>query len=490
MNAGGDKRDLRVVIMGAGMAGILAGIRFREAGYENLTIYEKADRIGGTWRENRYPGLTCDIPSHAYTYSFAPNPDWTRQFPAGPEIFDYFAGVVDSYGLDEAIRYGEEIEACVREGGAWRLTAKSGLTDTADVVVAATGFLHHPKYPDIVGLESFAGARFHSARWDQDVPLDDRRVGVIGNGSTGVQIVSALAGRAAALTHFQRTPQWIMPAVNTLFTEEERAAFRVDPALMRELHHGEAAQGRLRFFSRAITDASSPEMAMVEQVALANLENSVADPVLREKLRPAYRAACKRMIMSPDYYQKVQTPGVEVVREAIAAVEPEGVRTRDGRLHPLDVLVLATGFKADHFMRPMKVIGRGGADLETLWLRRPSAYLALSVPDFPNLFLVNGPSAPFGNYSSIGVAEEQVDYILKLLDMTWSAGAREVSVRREVMADYDAQVKEAAKGTIFASGCSSWYLDADGVPSIWPWTYDHFKARMARPDVTQFELAA
>jgi cation diffusion facilitator CzcD-associated flavoprotein CzcO len=229
---------------------------------------------------------------------------------------------------------------------------------------------------------------------------------------------------------------------------------------------------------------------MVEQVALANLENSVADPVLREKLRPNYRAACKRLILSPDYYEKVQQPGVEVVREDIAAVEPEGVRTRDGRLHPLDVLVLATGFKTDQFMRPMTVTGRGGVSLDTLWARRPSAYLALSIPDFPNLFLVNGPSAPFGNYSSIGVAEQQVDYILKLLDLARSEGAREVSVKAEAMAAYDAQVREAAKGTIFASGCSSWYLDADGVPSIWPWTYDHFTERMAAPDVESFELVA
>ena len=476
--------------MGAGMAGILAGVRFKQAGYRTLTIYEKSDRIGGTWRENRYPGLTCDIPSHDYTYSFEPNPDWTRRYPDGSEIFDYFAGVVKKYRVDDAIRFNEEIVSCAYQDGAWRLEARSGLTDTADVVIAATGFLHHPKYPDIAGLDRFQGAMFHSARWDQSVPLDGRRIGVIGNGSTGVQIITALAGRAASLEHFQRTAQWIMPTVNTAFTEDERAAFRADLDLIRKLHHSEESQERLRFFSRAITNAASPEMAMVEQVALANLENSVADPMLREKLRPNYRAACKRMILSPDYYEKVQYPGVAVVTEGIEAVEAEGVRTDDGKLHPLDVLVLATGFKADQFMRPMNVVGRGGVELNSLWARRPSAYMALSIPDFPNLFLVNGPSAPFGNYSSIGVAEHQIDYILKLVDLVRSRTAREVSVKREAMADYEAQVLEAAKGTIFASGCRSWYLDADGVPSIWPWTYDHFTEKMAAPEIAAFELVA
>ena len=481
---------MRIVIVGAGMAGLLAAIRLKEAGYSNFVVCEKADEIGGTWRENRYPGLTCDIPSHSYTYSFEPNPEWSQQFPPGPEIFDYFARIVDKYDLHGLIRFNQEVVSSVYEDGGWTLTMASGATEGADAVIIATGVLHHPRYPDIAGLDQFEGALFHSARWDPSVPLDDRRVGVIGNGSTGVQIVSALAGRASSLKHFQRTPQWILPAANTPFSEEERAAFRSDPELIRRLHNTPEQQERLRFFSRAVTNADSPEMAMFEQYALMNLENSIKDPVLKEKLRPTYRAACKRSIMSPDYYGKVQYPGVEVVTERIEAVEAAGVRTEDGVVHGLDVLVLATGFKADAFMRPMNVVGRGGVKLNSLWERRPSAYLALSIPDFPNLFLLNGPSAPFGNFSAIDVAERQMHYVLQLLDLLRSGQAREVSVSGAAMADYERDLIEATKSTIWASGCKSWYLDADGIPTIWPWTYDAFIERTLTPELEAFDLVA
>ena len=485
-----DRSDMRIVIIGAGMAGLLAAIRLKAEGYANFVIYEKADRIGGTWRDNRYPGLTCDIPSHAYTYSFAPNPEWSQRYPPGAEIFDYFANIVQTYGLAGDIQCNHEVVSSLYENGAWTLTTAAGATETAEVVIVATGVLHHPKYPDIEGLGRFEGAMFHSARWDGSVPLDGRRVGVIGSGSTGVQIVSALAGRVARLTHFQRTPQWVIRTENPSFTEAERAAFRSDAELIRQLHHTPEFQEGLRFFSRAVTDANSPEMAAFEAVALQHLETSIRDPVLKEKLRPSYRAACKRMIMSPDYFEKVQDPSVEVVTDRIAAVEAQGVRTEDGVLRELDVLVLATGFHADQFMRPMNVVGRGGAELNARWARRPSAYLALSIPDFPNLFLLNGPSAPFGNFSAIDVAERQMAYILKLLQPLREGRCREVSVSPEAMATYDQEVIAATKGTIWSSGCKSWYLDADGVPTIWPWTYDAFVERTAEPRFEAFDLVA
>ncbi len=214
MGNGKAGRDMRIVVMGAGMSGILSGIKLREAGYTNVVIYEKADRIGGTWRENTYPGLTCDVPSHAYTYSFEPNPDWSRHLPPGSEIQEYFEQVVSKYRLEEMIRFNQEIVRCAFENGQWQIEMKNGLRDQADVVIAATGVLHHPHTPDIPGLDTFQGAAFHSARWDHSVPLDGKRIGIIGNGSTGVQIISALADRAGRLYHFQRTPQWIMPVAN------------------------------------------------------------------------------------------------------------------------------------------------------------------------------------------------------------------------------------------------------------------------------------
>jgi cation diffusion facilitator CzcD-associated flavoprotein CzcO len=481
-------RTLRFVIIGAGMAGILAAIRLRKAGHDNIIVYEKADRVGGTWRENSYPGLTCDVTSHSYTYSFEPNPDWSRQFPAGPEIFDYFVNVVAKYALAGIIRCNEEVDSCVFDEGVWRLRTKSGLTDTADFVIAATGVLHHPSYPNIRGLDQFEGALFHSSRWDHRVSLDGRRIGIIGNGSTGVQIVTALAGRAGSLKQFQRTAQWIIPSVNGSYSEEDKAAFRANPDLIRQIRHDVQTEAQLRAFSKAITEADSPEMAAIEALAVYNLEQSVQDPVLRQKLRPDYRVACKRIVISPDYYEKIQYPGVEIITAAIEGVEAGGIRTIDGTLHKLDVLVLATGFKADQFVRPMQVIGRDGVTLNAVWEKRPTAYLAISIADFPNLFMLNGPTAPVGNFSLIDVAERQFDYILELVKLVASGQYREVSATRTAMDDYEARRIDATKGTIFASGCKSWYLGADGIPSIWPWTYDHFSEQMIAPRLEDFTL--
>lgn len=481
-------KRLRFVIIGAGMAGLLAGIRLQEKN-DDFIIYEKGDKVGGTWRENRYPGLTCDVPAHAYTYSFAPNPEWSQFYAPGPEIQHYFERVTDIYDIREHIRFGVEAVACRYSEGRWHITLSDGTTDVADVVIAATGVLHHVRTPDIPGLESFAGDCFHSARWDDSIPLDGRRIGVIGNGSTGVQIVSALSTRADRIVHFQRSPQWIMPVQNFIYSETERHAFRSDTSNIDAIRFGDDYWTGIRRFNAAIIDADSPEMAEIEAIVLRNLEENVADPALREKLRPSYRAACKRLIYSPDYYHAVQRPGVFVETGAIKRVEAEGVRMSDGTFHPLDLLVLATGFRADRFVRPMKVIGRNGADLDIAWAERPTAYYAISIPDFPNLFLLNGPTAPVGNFSLIDIAERQWAYIEQLIDPLRQGRYSAIAASHEALADYEHRRITAARKTIFASGCTSWYLDAQGVPQTWPWSYDRFAEAMTAPDLDDFELA-
>jgi cation diffusion facilitator CzcD-associated flavoprotein CzcO len=486
---GVEQRKLRFVVIGAGMAGILAAIRLKESGYSDITIYEKANRVGGTWRENTYPGLTCDVPSHAYTYSFAPNPDWTRHLPPGGEIFDYFEDVTRRYGVMELIRFNQEIVRCAFMDGRWELETKDGQRDHADFVIAATGVLHHPSYPNIEGLDRFEGALFHTARWDHSIPLDGRRIGVIGNGSTGVQIISALAGRAGKLCHFQRTAQWIQKVENPLFSEEEKTAFRSDPELLRYMQNEPTYVANVKAFTDAVVDAGSEGIRKIEARCLENLETSVRDPVLKEKLRPNYRAVCKRLVSSPDYYEAIQHPNAELVTERILRVEAEGVRTEDGRLHKLDVLALATGFRADRFMRPMNVIGRGGVALNDIWAVRPSAYLAISLPEFPNLFMLNGPTGPVGNFSLIDIAERQVGYVLQLIDVVRQGRCRGVSASAAAMADYEQRRIAAAKHTVWASGCRSWYLDSEGVPATWPWTYDAFADAMAKPDLSAYELA-
>jgi cation diffusion facilitator CzcD-associated flavoprotein CzcO len=479
----GEGRSLRFAIIGAGMAGVLAAIKLRESGFDDYTIYEKADRLGGTWRENTYPGLSCDVPSHLYSYSFALNPEWSRPYSAGPEIEAYFARVAAEHAVVPRIRFGDEVTCCELRDGRWMLETASGHHDTVDVVIAATGVLHHPRLPDIDGLDSFEGAMFHSARWDHNATIDGARVGIVGTGSTAVQITSAIVDRVAHLSLFQRTAQWVMAQTNPEYSDEDKAAFRAEPARLAEMHANlsQVFEG----FSNAVVDAESPHMALIQELCVTNLETSVTDPALRERLRPSYRAACKRLIVSPDFYAAIQKPNAELVTDGIARVEPKGVRTVDGRLHELDVLVLATGF-----MRPMQLVGRDGVRLDDAWAQRPSAYLSISMADFPNFFMVNGPNGPVGNFSLIEVAELQFGYILQLIERLRSGECRELSPTRAAMEQFEADRTEAARHTIWTTGCTSWYLDDRGIPATWPWPFERFRVEMAAPKHELFDARA
>ena len=469
------------MIVGAGMSGILAAIKLVEAGQDDIVVYEKGAEIGGTWRENRYPGLTCDVPAHCYTYSFAPYAEWSAFYAAGAEIKTYFEKVIDQYGVRQYIQTSSEVTRCEWDGSKWQIELHDGRKDDADIVIAASGVLHHPKLPEIAGIEDFAGAIFHSARWDDSVPLDGKRIGVIGNGSTGVQIVTALSGRAERLVHLQRSPQWVMPVQQFAYSDEDRDAFRSDTARIDAIRFGDDYWGGIRRFNAAIIDPDSPEMAEIEQLCVRNLEESIKDPVLREKLRPDYHPACKRLIYSWNYYDAVQKPAVEVDTTGIERIEANGIRMRDGRFHELDIIVLATGFRADRFIRPTTVIGQDGRSLDDFWARRPTAYYAVTLPGFPNFFMLNGPTGPAGNFSLIDIAEKQWDYLTKLMRPLLDGSATWVAPRDEAHADYEERRIAAARGTVFGTGCTSWYLDAEGVPGTWPWSYDAFADAMAEP---------
>ncbi len=481
----------RFAVIGGGMAGILSAIKLQEAGFTDFSVYEKSDALGGTWRENTYPGVACDVPSHLYSYSFAPNPEWSHLFSPGQEIRAYFEEVAQRHGVPGFVRFGEEVTRLEhrQDGhgvGRWHLKTSAGTRDVADVVIAATGVLHHPRYPDIDGLDSFAGASFHSARWDHSVDLEGARVGVIGTGSSAVQIVSALAGAVGELRLFQRTPQWVLKVENPPIDEVDKERYREDPSAMVTLHE-DLSRSFSDNFANAVVDSESVSVKILAELCKINLD-SVVDPELREKLRPSYRAACKRLVISPDFYEAMQHPATHLVTEKILVIEPAGIRTVDGAMHELDVLVLATGFRVDRFLRPMEVIGRGGVSLEDVWAKRPSAYHSISVPDFPNLFMLNGPNGPVGNFSLIEVAELQLAYIMQLVDQITAGPYREISARARALDVFERERVEAAAKTIWASGCNSWYLDDDGIPSAWPWTFDRFREVMASPDLSCYEL--
>ena len=482
-----DGRHLRFAVIGAGMAGILSAIKLRDAGLTDFTVYEKADRLGGTWRENTYPGLSCDVPSHLYSYSFALTPEWSHRFSPGPEIRAYFEQVAEDHGVVPHVRFDDPVTACMFSNGRWSVTTASGHHDEVDVVIAATGVLHHPRYPDIEGIDRFAGDVFHSARWDPGVQLDGARIGIIGTGSTAVQIVTAVVDRVAHLSLFQRTAQWVMPQENPAYPREKREAWRDDPESLTRTR--QELSDMFDLFSNAVVDVDSAEIKMIEQGCLANLEDNVHDPVLRERLRPDHRAACKRLIISPDFYDAIQHPNAELVTEAIERIEAGGVRTRDGRLHELDVLVLATGFKADSFMRPMEVVGRNGLTLDQAWDPRPEAYLSVSIPGFPNLFMLNGPNGPIGNFSLIEVAELQFGYIMQLVDRLRSGDCREICATPQALAEFEQARDEAAHRTVWVTGCQSWYLDDRGLPTGWPWSFPRFRQEMRAPDPAAYECS-
>lgn len=481
--------NLRYIIIGAGMSGLLTMIKLKERGETNFAVYEKGDSVGGTWRENRYPGLACDTPAHSYAYSFAYNPNWSSYFAPGSEIRAYFEKVATDYNLHADIQFNTEVEACDWIDGQWHVKLKNGKTDVGDVLIAASGVLHRPSYPDIPGLADFAGPCMHSARWDDSVELKGKRIGVIGGGSTAVQIVSALVAQSAQLVHFVRSVQWIMPAVDKKYSAEERAAFAANPALIEEVRNGPDAAARRARFTAAIIDKDSPQLAEIQAIVEKNLEDSVRDPVLREKLRPNYRAACKRMIFSPDYYEAIQHPNAVLELGAIERIEANGVRMKDGTFHELDVIALCTGFDVTSFMRPMKFHGEGGLDLDDYWSPNPAAYYAVTIPHFPNLFLYNGPTGPVGNFSLIDISEAQWGYMDRLIDQLRQGKAKAIAPKPEALATYLAAHSERAKQTVFASGCKSWYLDANGTPLVWPWSYAHFVEMMENPKLEDYQLA-
>ena len=486
-NAQAKTREPRIVIIGAGMAGILTAIKLDEAGYSDYVIYEKSSRVGGTWRENTYPGVACDVPAHGYTYSFEPNAQWSQTFAPGPEIHAYFENVARKYGVTDKVRFNEEIPECIFRDGRWRLRTSNGREDVADVVIAATGVLHHPQVALIPGLDSFAGACFHAARWDHSVALEGKRVGVIGTGSTAIQITSALVSKVAHFDLFQRTAQWVMPIENAAYSEADKSEFRDNP--LRLEAEISKVTGFFDEFANAVIDSESTEMKAIEAACLANLEDNVRDAALREKLRPNYRAYCKPMIFSSDFYAAIAHPNASLATESIERVETNGVRTSDGKLHELDVLVLAIGFRADAFIRPTTVLGRNGLNLDDVWADHAVAYLSISIPQFPNFFMLNGPNGPVGNFSLIRIAESQVAYILQLLEQIRAGKCREISVSASASERFEAERGAAAKKSIWATGCRSWYLDKNGVPASWPWTPTRFFKEMQAPQLAAYELA-
>jgi cyclohexanone monooxygenase len=484
----GTRLGLRIAVIGAGAGGIATAIRLRERGVSDVVIFEKAGEPGGTWRDNTYPGITCDVPSHLYRFSFAPNPDWSHKYSPGPEIQAYMRKVAADYGVEARIRLNSEVLSAAWRDGAWEIVTNQGPQGRFDAVITAVGILHHPALPDIEGLGDFAGAAFHTARWDHSIPLEGKRIGVIGTGSTAIQVVPAIVDRAAKVSLFQRTPQWILPEPNLPIAEEKRAAYRADPALLAD-QYAHLAQAFNGAFCAAVAGEAPDVYARMAQACLDNL-NTVADPELRARLTPDYRMGCKRLIVSSLFYPAIQRPDAELVTDGISRIEAGGVRTADGRLHELDILVLATGFDAHHPFGDMHITGRSGRPLSETWAKGNVTYRGVTVPDLPNWFMLGGPNSPLGNFSFLMTAERQLDYVLQLVDLLLAGRAREITPREEPTQAWTQALKDKLAGSIWASGCRSWYFDAHGNVATYPWSYETFEAEMKAPVLEDYALSA
>ncbi len=452
-----------VLVIGAGFGGIGAAIELRRAGHTDVTVLERADTLGGVWRDNTYPGAGCDVPSPYYSFSYEPNPTWPMRYSLGSDIKAYLARTAAKYGV--APRYGVTVTGAEFTGGRWRVSTSDGPID-ADVLVPAVGQLSEPALPALPGLDSFAGPAFHSARWDHSVPLAGRRVAVIGTGASAIQFVPHLQREVAALTVFQRTPPYVLPKPDRAYRRWHHRVFPVERALFWTT--GELATLGI-LGNRVIT-------GLVAALARRQLRRQVPDPTLRAALTPDYRIGCKRVLFANDYYPALAERNVTVSTVDIEAIVPEGVRTADGVVHDADVLIYGTGFRATKFLAPLDIRGAHGTTLAEAWADGPTAYLGMTVPGFPNMFLMYGPNTNLGAGSIVYMLERQARYLSQAVTLL-SSGVSTVDVRPEVAARYDAEVQRRLTDTAWTT-CRSWYRAENGrVSTNWPGLVSEYHRR-------------
>ena len=469
-------RGLNIAIIGAGFAGLGMGVRLKQAGFEDFTIYEKEGGVGGTWRVNTYPGAACDVQSHLYSFSFEQNPDWSRMFGTQQEILDYLEHVADKYRLRQHIRNNcEAVGAEFDERrGIWRIAFSDGETVEANVLISGAGGLSRPALPDISGIDDYAGTMFHSARWQHDVDLTGKRVAVIGTGASAIQIVPQLAPLAEKLDLYQRTPPWILPKPDRPVRDWEKWIYRHVP--------GALAAQRFRLYSslevRVLGFTHPQVIKPFERLARRFLEQQVPDPELRRKLTPNYTIGCKRVLLANDYYPALLRDNVELISGGAAALTAGGVVDRKGCERPADVVVMCTGFYAAENVTPFPILGRDGQSLDDAWQDGPEAYLGTTVHGFPNAFLIVGPNTGLGHSSMVLMIEAQINYIMSALKQMDLFRLKSVEVREDVQHRYNQRLQQRLERTVWNTDCASWYKTASGKnTTLWPSFTFEYRAR-------------
>jgi cation diffusion facilitator CzcD-associated flavoprotein CzcO len=446
-----------VAILGAGAGGIAMGIRLKRAGYD-FTIYEQSDGVGGTWRDNTYPGAACDVPSHLYSYSFEPNPWWSRTYATQPEILAYLEGCTDRYGIRPHLRTGTRIAEARWDASSlqWNLTTATGERVAADVLVSGLGMLNVPHVPPIPGAERFGGRAFHSSRWDHSRPVAGERVASIGTGASAIQYVPAIAPEVEHLTVFQRTPIWITPRLDEAYSPEQQRRFARVPFAARR-HRWQI----WLTYQRANARADSEQTTMQTELARSYLARKVEDPILREALTPDYPVGCKRPLISRQWFPALNRDNVRLVTAPITEITESGVITSDGEHHPVDTIIYGTGFRASEFLATVEVFGEGGRRLHDEWQDGAEAYLGLSVAGFPNFFMLYGPNTN-GVNSILFFHEAQSRYVMSALSAMRRFGIGAVDVRHRVMRRYNQRIQGAMEGTVWLAGCTNYFTAPSG----------------------------
>lgn len=466
-------RDVRVAIIGGGFGGIGVALKLRAAGHGNMTIYERSADVGGVWWHNTYPGAACDAPSHIYSYSFAQDVDWSRRFAPGDEIQSYLRRCVDEAGLRDKIRTGTEVAAARWTGTEWDIELTDGGHERADVLVPAVGQLTVPSIPDVDGLDTFDGPAFHTARWRHDVELTDKRVGVVGTGASAIQVIPAIAPQAAHVTVFQRSAPYVFKKYDSAYSNRVHRTYRRLPLLKAATRRG------IWTYFELITAAFSRWPKALELLGRIHgrvLRTEVPDAVLRNKLRPDFRIGCKRILISDDYYATLNRPNVTLETERVEMVTAKGIVTESGS-HDLDVIVFGTGFRTAPFVSSISIVGRRGVSLADTWAERTSAFLGLSVPDFPNMFLVYGPNTNLGSGSIVHMLESQADHIVDAVDTISRGAGRTIELKPSAFQKYQRDVERRQRHTVW-QGCRSWYHDDRGRDTHnWPWLMSTYRRR-------------
>jgi cation diffusion facilitator CzcD-associated flavoprotein CzcO len=477
----------RVLVVGAGFGGLALAHALAERGVDDVVLLERDDGVGGTWRANTYPGAACDVPSHLYSLSFAPNPNWSRTYASQPEILEYVEGCYDRLDVRRKVRTSTTVTAARWQDAdrLWLVQDDRGGRYEAEVLVSAVGLFHSPVVPDVAGRSRFSGPQFHSARWDHSVDLAGRSVAVVGTGASAIQVVPAIAERVGRLAVFQRTPAWIVPRRDVPYTDDERRRFAEDPEEAR-LHRQAIADLFEQNTSFMTDDPTTPALAAYARDYLAH---KVPDPALRARLTPDYPIGCKRVLVSSDFYPTVQRDDVELVTDRIAEVTPAGIRTEDGTERPVDVIVWCTGFRATEYLRGIEVTGCGGADLHATWAGVPRAFLGMAVRGFPNLFLLYGPNTNQGGNSILLMLEAQAGYVAEAVATMARLGVAAVDVRAGAMARYSTELDESLAATVWNGGCDSYFRTASGdIVTQIPHTAGWYRDRTAGFDPDDYEL--